>query len=139
MTCIRIHFFQCGSRIQIRIRIEIKWIVSAGIPYLKAEKTIQSSDHGLEFPVVSQVTYFNNTTRLEPLCLQIFINFLKIIQTKLRSFQSSPIKFRIKSVKGYNNYDRMHQQKKKIFNYYIKISTCVGIAFSISLNHMLDT
>ena len=33
----------------------------------------------------------------------------------------------------------MHQQKKKIFNYYIKISTCVGIAFSISLNHMLDT
>ena len=57
MTCIRIHFFQCGSRIQIRIRIEIKWIVSAGIPYLKAEKAIQSSDHGLEFPVVSQVTY----------------------------------------------------------------------------------
>ena len=40
ITWIRIHFFQCGSRIRIRNRIKIKWILSSvesDIPFINDE------------------------------------------------------------------------------------------------------
>ena len=40
ITWIRIHFFQCGSRIWIRIRIKIKWILSTAARPFSSELNV---------------------------------------------------------------------------------------------------